>query len=80
MALPGSPEKVQVLVDRAARGERLWHPLDATMDRFRTVRVPIISAGNFKLVGWRIITEAEYRAEGHNEPWWGGKQEDDKLF
>jgi hypothetical protein len=28
-ALPGSPAKVQVLMDRAANGERLWHAEDA---------------------------------------------------
>jgi hypothetical protein len=28
-ARPGSPAKVAVLVDRAAQGFELWHPLDA---------------------------------------------------
>jgi hypothetical protein len=32
-ALPGTPEKVAVLQQRAARGESLWHPEDAPMDR-----------------------------------------------
>jgi hypothetical protein len=27
-AAPGSPEKVRIMVERAARGEALWHPLD----------------------------------------------------
>ena len=29
-ARPGTREKLEVLADRAARGERLWHPADAT--------------------------------------------------
>lgn len=28
-ALPGTPEKVRVLAERFARGEELYHPLDA---------------------------------------------------
>lgn len=28
-ALPGTPEKIRVLRERAAAGQRLWHPLDA---------------------------------------------------
>ncbi len=31
-ALPGSPEKVDVLAERASRGEVLWHPDDARPD------------------------------------------------
>jgi hypothetical protein len=31
-ALPGSPEKVAVLEERARLGVSLWHPLDAPMD------------------------------------------------
>jgi hypothetical protein len=31
-ALPGSPEKVAVLEERARLGLSLWHPLDAPMD------------------------------------------------
>ncbi len=31
-ALPGSQEKVQVLMDRARRRQTLWHPGDAPMD------------------------------------------------
>lgn len=31
-ALPGTPEKLAVLAGRAARKERLWHPLDADYD------------------------------------------------
>ncbi len=27
-ALPGTPEKVAVLEERARRGQQLWHPLD----------------------------------------------------
>jgi hypothetical protein len=30
--LPGSPEKVAVLEERARLGMSLWHPLDAPMD------------------------------------------------
>jgi hypothetical protein len=32
-AAPGSPEKVEVLAERARLGLSLWHPLDAPMDR-----------------------------------------------
>lgn len=31
-ARPGSAEKIRVLEERAARGEQLWHPLDAVGD------------------------------------------------
>jgi hypothetical protein len=31
-ALPGTPEKVAVLEDRARLGQALWHPLDATLE------------------------------------------------
>jgi hypothetical protein len=31
-AVPGSPEKVAVLEERARLGLALWHPLDAPMD------------------------------------------------
>lgn len=30
-ALPGSPEKVRVLAERARLGVSLWHPLDANL-------------------------------------------------
>ena len=29
-AAPGTPDKISVLSERAAAGEALWHPLDAT--------------------------------------------------
>jgi hypothetical protein len=32
-APPGSPEKVEVLAERARLGLSLWHPHDAPMDR-----------------------------------------------
>lgn len=32
-ALPGTPEKVVVLEERARRGQCLWHPHDARLDR-----------------------------------------------
>jgi hypothetical protein len=32
-ALPGTPEKVAVLEERARRGVSLWHPRDATVER-----------------------------------------------
>ena len=32
-APPGSPEKVEVLAERAPLGLSLWHPHDAPMDR-----------------------------------------------
>jgi len=31
-ALPGTPEKIEVLEERARRGQALWHPLDARLD------------------------------------------------
>jgi hypothetical protein len=31
-AVPGSPEKVAILIERARLGQALWHPLDAPMD------------------------------------------------
>jgi len=31
-ALPGSPEKIQVLTQRLEHGFDLWHPNDATLD------------------------------------------------
>ena len=32
-ALPGSPEKVVILEERAQQRQSLWHPQDATLDR-----------------------------------------------
>ena len=32
-ALPGTPEKVAVLEERARLGLALWHPLDATLEK-----------------------------------------------
>jgi len=32
-ALPGTPEKVAVLEQRARLRQELWHPLDATLER-----------------------------------------------
>ena len=32
-ALPGTPEKVAILEERARLGLALWHPLDATLER-----------------------------------------------
>src|SRR6185369_7890284 len=40
-ALPGSPEKVAVLAERARLGVSLWHPLDAELD----TAVPLGMAG-----------------------------------
>jgi hypothetical protein len=31
-ALPGTPEKIAVLIERARLGLALWHPLDATLE------------------------------------------------
>jgi hypothetical protein len=31
-ALPGSPEKVLILIERASKRQSLWHPHDAPMD------------------------------------------------
>jgi len=35
-ALPGSPEKIEALRSRAARGMGLWHPDDATFEKGAT--------------------------------------------
>lgn len=43
-ALPGSPEKVAVLEQRASRREALWHPNDAPFDRESISRLPRIIA------------------------------------
>ncbi|HEY1376691.1 MAG TPA: hypothetical protein VGF55_07845 [Gemmataceae bacterium] len=32
-ALPGSPEKIAILEERARQRQELWHPQDATLDR-----------------------------------------------
>jgi hypothetical protein len=32
-ALPGTPEKIAVLAERARLRQELWHPLDATLER-----------------------------------------------
>ena len=32
-ALPGSPEKVAILEERARMRQQLWHPLDGTAER-----------------------------------------------
>ena len=32
-ALPGTPEKVAILAERACLGLSLWHPHDASLDR-----------------------------------------------
>lgn len=34
-ALPGTPEKIAVLAERARLGQELWHPEDAPCDRRR---------------------------------------------
>ena len=44
-ALPGSPEKIDVLTARAAAGQQLWHPLDAPLDR-RKLTEQAEAAGN----------------------------------
>lgn len=31
-AAPGTPAKLEVMAERARRGERLWHPDDATVE------------------------------------------------
>jgi hypothetical protein len=33
-ALPGTPEKVAVLEERARLGQALWHPRDATLETY----------------------------------------------
>ncbi len=32
-ALPGTPEKIAILAQRASLGQELWHPDDALLDR-----------------------------------------------
>ena len=41
-ALPGTPEKVAVLEERARQGVSLWHPLDAQFD---TIARPLAKVG-----------------------------------
>src|SRR5262249_21075557 len=43
-AAPGSEEKIQILMQRAERGEALWHPLDAATDLRNTTRTPRLAA------------------------------------
>jgi hypothetical protein len=38
-ALPGTPEKVRVLEERARQGQQLWHPLDAKLDRRQVAEI-----------------------------------------
>jgi len=40
-ALPGSPEKVAVLEQRASRREALWHPKDAAFGIESVSRLPV---------------------------------------
>jgi hypothetical protein len=40
-ALPGTPEKVAVLQERALLGVSLWHPLDATLE----ASLPLLKVG-----------------------------------
>ena len=37
-ALPGTPEKVIVMEERARMGQALWHPLDATLETVAAAR------------------------------------------
>ena len=41
-AMPGSPEKVAIMEQRAKMRQELWHPLDATADRLAPV---VLQAG-----------------------------------
>ncbi len=71
LAIPGTPEKISVMEERAAACRQLKHPGDASMDQDGTIRVPILTPGNFKLLGWEIFGEAEFRrrlAEEGEEP------------
>jgi hypothetical protein len=82
--LPGTEGKILVLERRAAaarygrrrNAESLFHPLDADMDQEHLVRVPLertedtIHFSDPTWIGWRVLTEAEYRAEDHYEPYW----------
>jgi len=51
-ALPGSPEKVAVLMDRARRGLALWHPLDATLEKAAPVADEADTADELDLVAF----------------------------
>jgi hypothetical protein len=44
-ALPGTPEKVTVLEERAQTRQDLWHPLDATLERPAPVLTELLRAG-----------------------------------
>jgi hypothetical protein len=41
-ALPGTPEKVAILEERARMRQELWHPLDGTQERSALV---VLKAG-----------------------------------
>lgn len=47
-ALPGTPEKLAVLEQRAANGESLWHPEDPVISGTRAVSTPWYS-GSFRV-------------------------------
>jgi hypothetical protein len=49
-ALPGSPEKVAVLAERARRGLALWRPLDAALPRQRRQGAPAAALTDRRLV------------------------------
>jgi hypothetical protein len=44
-ALPGTPEKVAILEQRAQTRQELWHPQDATLDRPAPVLAELLRAG-----------------------------------
>lgn len=69
-SLPGTAAKLRILRRRAARGERLFHPDDAQMDQAKLARVPVISRGNFKIIGWEIVEERDWRAHQPIEENW----------
>jgi hypothetical protein len=48
-ALPGTPEKVAVLRERARLGQALWHPLDAALPTAAAL-APTLAAGADELL------------------------------
>ena len=69
--MPGTREKVEVMRDRFARGVAIHHPDDMKMDHPEVVRVPILSPGNFRAIGWDVMDEEEYHEANPSPPWWG---------
>lgn len=45
-ALPGSPEKIAVMLERARRGEAVFHPLDLDIAAARALKITVCPNGH----------------------------------